>query len=49
LASFEILLERLTRAVATGRQKLSITGIDAAVPDESHPEHDESGFFDQDR
>ena len=49
LASFEILLERLTRALATGRQKLSITGIDAAVPDESHPEHDESGFFDQDR
>jgi len=49
LASFEILLERLTRAVATGRQKLSITGVDSGVPEESVPELDESGFFDQDR
>ena len=49
LASFEILLERLTRAVATGRQKLSITGVETAVADESALETDESGFFDQDR
>ena len=49
LASFEILLERLTRAVASGRQKLSITGVETAVADESALETDESGFFDQDR
>ena len=49
LASFEILLERLTRAVATGRQKLSITGVDAVASDVSNPDDDESGFFDQDR
>jgi F0F1-type ATP synthase membrane subunit b/b' len=49
LASFEILLERLTRAVATGRQKLSITGVDTGVPEASASDLDESGFFDQDR
>jgi hypothetical protein len=50
LASFEILLDKLGRTVATGRQKLSIG-------DGGHPlEHDDEDedeltrdFFDQDR
>lgn len=47
LASFEILLERLTRTVANGRQKLSISGTSpaAVVPEATEPDR---GFFDQD-
>lgn len=48
LASFEILLERLSRAVANGRQKLSITGVSEA-PSEPGPPESDRGFFDQDR
>lgn len=49
LGSFEILLDRLSKTVATGRQKLSI-----GQPQIQHiePESDEDptkGFFDQDR
>jgi F0F1-type ATP synthase membrane subunit b/b' len=47
LASFEILLERLTRTVANGRQKLSITGTSPTPTIEEAPESDR-GFFDQD-
>ena len=49
LASFEILLERLTRAVATGRQKLSIAGVSVSVDEPEDSSDDASGFFDQDR
>jgi len=48
LASFEILLERLSRAVANGRQKLSITGVSEA-PVDPGPSEPDRGFFDQDR
>jgi F0F1-type ATP synthase membrane subunit b/b' len=47
LASFEILLERLTRTVANGRQKLSITGT-APAPATSETPRPDQGFFDQD-
>ncbi|MGA0813415.1 MAG: hypothetical protein ACO3RE_07000, partial [Ilumatobacteraceae bacterium] len=55
LASFEILLERLSKTVATGRQKLSIVGIQepAENPSTGDPDVAEAearaGFFDQDR
>ncbi len=52
LGSFEILLDRLTKTVANGRQRLSI-GINV-VPEQSEPapsaeDSGTSGFFDQDR
>ncbi len=50
LASFEILLERLSRAVANGRQKLSISGVSEMPADRVAPEGEpDRGFFDQDR
>jgi hypothetical protein len=50
LASFEILLERLSRAVANGRQKLSIAGVSEVTGDRGAPETEpDRGFFDQDR
>ena len=54
LASFEILLERLSKTVATGRQKLSIVGIQQAEESSASEDHDvaeaeaRAGFFDQD-
>ena len=54
LGSFEILLDRLTRTVAQGRQRLSITSKSEAEGDEPSDESDEishsrDGFFDQDK
>ena len=50
LASFEILLDKLSRTVAAGRQKLSIGGSDVGFPIPTEPEEDPThGFFDQDR
>jgi hypothetical protein len=48
LASFEILLDRLGKTVAAGRQRLSIG--EQALNDDKDPsgEIDRSGFFDQD-
>lgn len=47
LGSFEILLDRLQKTVAAGRQKLSIGNVvDAPQIDEDDPT---KGFFDQDR
>lgn len=53
LGSFEILLDRLTRTVAQGRQRLSITS-QAEADDELSDDSDENlrsadGFFDQDK
>lgn len=49
LASFEILLDRLSRTVHAGRQKLAI-GVPSAEVDEVEESEDPSkGFFDQDR
>ena len=49
LASFEILLERLTRTVANGRQKLSISGSSPAAPVQpAEASPSDQGFFDQD-
>ena len=49
LASFEILLDKLGRTVAAGRQKLSI-GDAGDLPDADDPDDDPTkGFFDQDR
>lgn len=54
LGSFEILLDRLTRTVAQGRQRLSITTQGEADGDEQSDGSDENlrsrdGFFDQDK
>ena len=51
LASFEILLDKLGKTVAAGRQKLSIgTGGDhLPVPVGEEDEDPTKGFFDQDR
>jgi hypothetical protein len=48
LGSFEILLDRLSKTVAAGRQKLSIGDLrpQEAPSDEDDPT---KGFFDQDR
>lgn len=50
LGSFEILLDRLSKTVAHGRQRLSI-GVQAEQHDDAEPTVDtpRSGFFDQDR
>ncbi len=49
LASFEILLDKLGRTVAAGRQKLSI-GDAGDLPDAADADDDPTkGFFDQDR
>jgi hypothetical protein len=49
LASFEILLDKLGRTVAAGRQKLSI-GDAGDLPDADDADDDPTkGFFDQDR
>jgi hypothetical protein len=50
LASFEIVLDKLSRTVAAGRNRLGLnTGstraVEAAAPTEDHSK----GFFDQDR
>lgn len=46
LGSFEILLDKLAKTVATGRQRLSIGAPVAEEVAEDDPSH---GFFDQDR
>ncbi|MCB1029138.1 MAG: hypothetical protein KDB24_15415, partial [Microthrixaceae bacterium] len=49
LASFEIVLERITRAVGTGRQKLSATSLaEAQLAPEEEDSLSEALFFDQD-
>lgn len=48
LASFEILLERLSRTVANGREKLSIHGVSPATPQPAAEDVSAAGFFDQD-
>lgn len=51
LASFEILLDRLSKTVAAGRHRLSIgsSKSEAETQDTTAAnEHDKSGFFDQD-
>jgi hypothetical protein len=48
LGSFEILLDRLSKTVAAGRQKLSIGNLEPPVT--RHDDDDPTkGFFDQDR
>src|SRR6478609_3843038 len=50
LASFEIVLERTLKMVASGREKLQSTNIGRDEPPaEPEPEPGEEGFFDQDR
>ena len=50
LASFEILLDKLGKTVAAGRQKLSIGDADSHLPVVDADEEDPTkGFFDQDR
>jgi uncharacterized membrane protein len=50
LASFEILLDKLGRTVATGRQKLSIGDAGHHLPEQEEIDDDPTkGFFDQDR
>ena len=51
LASFEILLDRLGKTVATGRQKLSIGDAGAHLSTDDPVDEDDptKGFFDQDR
>jgi F0F1-type ATP synthase membrane subunit b/b' len=51
LASFEILLDKLGKTVAAGRQKLSIgSAADAPLPVDTDDQDDPTkGFFDQDR
>ncbi len=51
LASFEILLDRLGKTVATGRQKLSIGDAGRHLPTQEELDEDDptKGFFDQDR
>ena len=48
LASFEIVLERTLKLVASGREKLQATNL-ARPEAEPEPEPDDDGFFDQDR
>lgn len=50
LASFEILLDRLMKTVAAGREKLAI-GVPARRQAEPDPTEEQrnAGFFDQDR
>ncbi|MEZ5380681.1 MAG: hypothetical protein R2754_02665 [Microthrixaceae bacterium] len=48
LASFEIVLERITRAVSAGRQKLSATSLAEAALAPEDDTHSEALFFDQD-
>jgi hypothetical protein len=48
LASFEVLLNKLTRTVAAGRERLNI-GLDRTAPASEEPEDPSRGFFDQDR
>jgi hypothetical protein len=50
LASFEILLDKLGKTVAAGRQKLSIGNAGASLPIVGDGDDDPTkGFFDQDR
>ncbi len=51
LASFEILLDKLSKTVGAGRQKLSIGNAAEALSMEDLEETDDptKGFFDQDR
>lgn len=49
LGSFEILLDRLSKTVAHGRQRLSIGAHTEEVVPESVEENGTTGFFDQDR
>ena len=48
LASFEILLERLSRTVSSGREKLSIRGVSPAGAEPAVDDDHAAGFFDQD-
>ena len=48
LGSFEILLDRLMKTVATGRQRLAI-GNQEPEPQPTDPSGEIQGFFDQDR
>jgi len=49
LASFEIVLERITRAVGAGRQKLSATSLaEAQLAPQEEDSLSEALFFDQD-
>ena len=48
LASFEIVLERTLKLVASGREKLQATNL-ARPEAEPEPEDEDEGFFDQDR
>ena len=48
LASFEIVLERTLKMVASGREKLQATNL-ARPESEPEPEPEDEGFFDQDR
>ena len=50
LASFEILLDRLAKTVAAGREKLAI-GVPARKAPEPDPDEEQrnASFFDQDR
>lgn len=50
LASFEILLDKLSKTVAAGRQKLSIGNAGDYLPRQAETDEDPTkGFFDQDR
>ena len=49
LASFEILLDKLGKTVAAGRQKLSIGSAGSSLPIVGDDEDPTKGFFDQDR
>jgi F0F1-type ATP synthase membrane subunit b/b' len=48
LGSFEVLLSKLVRTVAAGRERLNI-GLDRHAPAQDEPEDPSKGFFDQDR
>jgi len=48
LASFEILLERLSRTVSSGREKLSIRGVSPEGAEPVVADDHAAGFFDQD-
>jgi hypothetical protein len=49
LGSFEILLDRLSKTVAAGRQKLSIGNVTHAAEQAEIEDDPTKGFFDQDR
>jgi hypothetical protein len=49
LGSFEILLDRLSKTVAHGRQRLSIGANTDEEASEPVEENGTTGFFDQDR